>query len=144
LFVNLTKRFCRTSKVVKCFGTEFQELASIFGPWNGVSRFFLFRGMVRNGIPRVCFYFCYAERNSEHFALPRNGSELNAESLLLPLFHCTEFRTIFTSTEWFGTELRGFSIPRNSRNSAGTNEWFHLFRLRRNNFLSEIANPSNP
>ncbi len=26
------------------------------------SKLFLFRGMVRNGIPTVCFYFCFTER----------------------------------------------------------------------------------
>ena len=63
---------------------------------------FLFRRMVRNGIPRVCFYICSTERNSELFSLPRNGSERNSESLLLfccivhnsehfsPLRNCSE------------------------------------------------------
>jgi hypothetical protein len=40
------------------------------------------------------------------------------------LFHGTEFRVVFSSTEWFGTEFREFPIPRNSRNSAGTNQLF--------------------
>ncbi len=39
---------------------------------------------------------------------------------------------------------REFSVPRNSRNSAGTNQLFRLFRLPRNNVLSEIANPIPP
>jgi hypothetical protein len=55
--------------------------------------------MVRNGIPRVCFYFCSTERNSVFFSLPRKGSERNSESMLLFLFHGTEFRVVFSSVE---------------------------------------------
>ncbi len=40
------------------FGTEFQVFATIFVPWNGIPSCFLYRGMVQNGFPRVCFYFC--------------------------------------------------------------------------------------
>jgi hypothetical protein len=36
-----------------------------------------------NGIPNVCIYFCLTERNSELFSLPRNGLELNSERLLV-------------------------------------------------------------
>ncbi len=46
------------------------------------SKLFLFRVIVRNGIPRVCFYFCSMVQNSLHFSLPRNGSEQNSESFL--------------------------------------------------------------
>ncbi len=66
---------------------------------------------------------------------PRNASERNSKSLLLFLFHGTEFLVFFSSAEWFGTEFRKFSVSRNSRNSAGTNRLFRLFRLPRNNFL---------
>ncbi len=69
---------------------------------------FLFRGMVRNGIPRVCFYICYTGQNSEFFSLPLKGSEGTSESLLLFLFNGTEFRFFFSSAEGFGTEFRGF------------------------------------
>ncbi len=96
----------------------------------------------RNGIPWVCFYFCSTERNSRLVSLPRNCSQWNSESLLLFLFHSIEFLAFFSSVEWFGSEFREISVPRNSRNSAWTNQLFHLFRLPRNNFLSEIANPS--
>ncbi len=41
--------------------------------------FILFHGMVRNGIPRICFFW----------------------------FHGTEFRVVFSSAEGFGTELWG-------------------------------------
>ncbi len=87
--------------------------------WNGNLRvyFYLFHGgaernselfslqrMVWNGIPRVCFYFCSTERNSKLIALLGNGSERNSKSLLLFLFHCTEFPEFFSSMECFGTE----------------------------------------
>jgi hypothetical protein len=47
-----------------------------------VLRCFLSRWMVRKGIPRVCFYFCSTERNSELFSLPRKGSERKSERFL--------------------------------------------------------------
>ncbi len=123
------------------FGREFQEFASIFVPGNGIPSCWLFRGMVRNRNPRVCFYFCSTERNSELFSLPRNGSERNPESLLLFLFHSAEFQAFFSFAERFGTEFREFSILRNSRNSAGTNQLFRLFRLPRNNFFVGNCQP---
>ena len=49
----------------------------------------LFHGMVRNSIPRVYLYF---------------------------LLHGKEFRVVFSSAEWFGTEFREFAsilVPRN-------------------------------
>jgi hypothetical protein len=64
------------------FGTEFREFVSIFGSRNGIPSCFLFRGRVWNGIPRVCFYFCSTERNSELLPLPRKGSERNSERFL--------------------------------------------------------------
>ena len=86
---------------------------------------FLFRGTVRNGIPRVCFYFCSTERNSELFSLPRGfGTEFR------------EFASIFVRRNGiprcflFRGRIRNgiprFSVQRNSRNSVGNN---HLFRL---------------
>jgi hypothetical protein len=77
---------------------------------------FLFRGMVRNGIPRVCFHFSFTERNSELFSLPLKGLEGNSESLLLFLCHGTEFRVVFHSAEGSGSEFREFAsifCPRN-------------------------------
>jgi hypothetical protein len=97
---NLSKQFVHTSKVVKCFRTEFREFASIFVPHNEIPSCFLFHGMVQNEISRVSFYFCYKGM---------------------------EFRTFFSSAEWFGSEFREFSVPRNIRKSAGTNQL--LFRL---------------
>ncbi len=61
----------------------------------------------------------YTERNSELFSLPQNGSEQNSESLLLFLFHGTEFQVFFSSRKGFRTEFRDyasifFSTERNS------------------------------
>jgi hypothetical protein len=113
------------------FGTEFRELAYIFVPRNGILSCFIFRWRVWKGLLIVCFYFGSAERNSELFSLPLKGSEGNSESLLLFLFN---------GTEGFWKEFRELSVPRNSRNSVGNNHLFHLFRLPRNFFLSEIPN----
>jgi hypothetical protein len=96
----------------------------------------------RNGIPRVCFYFCYTEWNSELFSLPRNGFGTEFQvfaSIFVPWYRIP---SIFSYAKRFGTEFRQFSVPRNSRNSAGINHLFRLFRLPRNTFLSEITNPS--
>ncbi len=48
-------------------------------PANRIDSFFL---SLRNGIPRVCFYFVSTEQNSKHFPPLRNGSERNSESFL--------------------------------------------------------------
>jgi hypothetical protein len=108
---------------------------------NGIPSCFLFRGMVRNGIPRVCFYFWSKERNSKLFSLPRKGLERNFESMLLFLFHGTEFRVVTSSAEGFGTEFREVSVPRNTRNSVGNPPLFRLFRLPRNYFFVGNSQP---
>jgi hypothetical protein len=64
------------------FGMEFLKFASIFVTWNGIPSICFFCGMIRNGIPRVCFNFFPTVQNSEHFSLPRNGSKRNTESIL--------------------------------------------------------------
>ncbi len=50
-----------------------------------------------NGIPSVFIYFCFTERNSELFSLSRNGLEWNSKSLPLFLFHKTEFQALFAN-----------------------------------------------
>jgi hypothetical protein len=97
-----------------------------FLPRNGIPSCFLFRAMVRDG---VCFYFSFTEQNSDQFFLPRKGTERNSESLLIILFHCMyRIQSIFSYNELVETEFREFSVMRNSRNSAGTNQLLHLFR----------------
>jgi hypothetical protein len=108
---------------------------------NGIPSGFLFRGMVWNGIPRVCFYFCSTERNSELFSLPRKDSEWNSASMLLFLFHGTEFRVVFSSAEGIGTEFREFLF----RGTAGIPSEITYCSVnsvfRGIIFLSEIPNP---
>jgi hypothetical protein len=65
------------------FGTEFREFASLLVPRNGIPSCFLFRWRVRKEIPRIFFYFCSTERNSELFSRPLKGSKGNFESLLI-------------------------------------------------------------
>jgi hypothetical protein len=108
-----------------CFGTEFLKLASIFFFYGTEFRAF----------------FSSAERfgtEFREFSVPRNGLERNSESLLLLLFPGTECRAFFSSAERFG---ESFYLPRNSRNSAGTNQLFRLFRLPRNNFFVGNCQP---
>ncbi len=127
---------------MECFGTAFREFASILVPRNGIPSWVLFRGMVRNGIPRVCIYFGCTERNPEVCSLPSNGSEQNHVSLLLFLFHGTEFRVIFSSAEGFGTEFRDFLF----RGTTGIPSEITICSVysvfRGIIFLSEIPNPS--
>jgi hypothetical protein len=96
----------------------------------------------RNGIPRVCFNFCFTEWNFEFFSLLWNGSERNSESLLLFLFYGIDFRVIFSSVERFGTEFREFSVSQKTRNSVGNNHWFRLFHLPQNYFFVGNSQPS--
>ncbi len=77
------------------------------------------------------FAFIFVPRNG----IPRKVSERNSETLKLFLFLSTEFQAFFSSAEWFGMEFREISVPRNSRNSARTNQLFRLFRRPRNNFF---------
>ncbi len=86
------------------------------------------RDMLRNGIPRVCFFFCSTEQNSELVSLTGNCLERNSESL-------PEYLAFFSSAETFEAEFREFSVQRNRRNSAGTNQLFRLFRFSRSNFF---------
>jgi hypothetical protein len=92
----------------------------------------------RNGIPRIC-----TERNSEWCSLPQKGSEQNYGSLLLFLFHGTEFRVIFSSAEGFGMEFRDFLF----RGTTGIPSEITICSVysvfRGIIFLSEIPNPSS-
>jgi hypothetical protein len=66
------------------FGTEFREFVSILFHGTEFRTFFLFRGMVLNGVLRVCFYLCSTVRISTNFSLPRIGSKQKCESFLFP------------------------------------------------------------
>ncbi len=52
-----------------------ESLFLFFVARKGIPSRVLFRGMVRNGIPRIYSYFDSTERNSELCSLPQNGSE---------------------------------------------------------------------
>jgi hypothetical protein len=110
---------------------------------------FVLHGTERNSLPRNG-----SERNAESLllfffygtefrviSLPQKGLERNSESMLLFFFHGTEFPVVFSSEEGFGTEFREVSVPRNSRNSVGNNHLFRLFRLPRNYFFVGNSQP---
>ncbi len=74
--------------------------------------------MVRDGFPRVCFYFCPTERSSELFSLPLKTSEGNFESLLL--FWFTERNSscfLFRWKVWKGIPRVCFYFCSTERNS---------------------------
>ncbi len=108
--------------------------------WHYFWNFWLPR-FVRNGILRVCFYFGSTERNSELGSLPQRGLEQNYGSLLIFLFHGTEFLVFFFSAEGFGTEFRGISVPRNNWNSVGITIFSVYSVFRGIIFLSENSEP---
>ncbi len=59
-----------------------ESLFLFFVAQKGIPSCDLFRGMIRNGIPRICISSGSMERNSELCSLPRKGSEQNYGSLL--------------------------------------------------------------
>ncbi len=64
----LTNRIESVFSFVKCFGTKFRNVASIFVPRNGILS---------------CFHFCeMVQWNSEHFFHLQKGLERNTESFL--------------------------------------------------------------
>ncbi len=64
------------------------------------------RGRRAGGVPKVYYYPCSTEGNSELFSLRRNDSERNSESFASILFHGTEARAFFL--------FRGMGSERNS------------------------------
>jgi hypothetical protein len=119
ILVSMMKFFLEKGDKINRAGSGFRlqnsgKFTIIHVPRNGIPSCFLFRGMVRNEIPRVLLQFYSTVRNSEHFSTPRNG---------------------------FGTKFRGFCVPRNRRNSVGINKFFRLFRLPRNNFFVGNCQP---
>jgi hypothetical protein len=91
--------------------------------------------MARNGIPRVCFYICSTERNSEFLSFPLECSEGNSERLLLFFVQRNGIPSSFLFRGRVRNGIPRFSVPRNSRNSVGNNHLFRLFRLPRNCFF---------
>jgi hypothetical protein len=98
----------------------------------------------KNKIPLSFVFIFVLGTKFKLFSLSRNSSERNFASLLLFLFHGTEFRAFFSSTEWFWTEFREFSVPLKSWNSVGTNHLFRdfVYSVFPRIFLSDIPNPT--
>ncbi len=121
------------------FGTAFREFLSIFCCTESNSELC---SLPRNGSERNSIYLGSTERNSKLCSLPQKGSEQNYGSLLLFLFHGTEFRVIFSSAEGFGTEFRDFLF----RGTTGIPSEITICSVysvfRGIIFLSEIPNPS--
>jgi hypothetical protein len=113
-----------------------------------------------NRMKKITFTKTHAPENTMFSS--ETASERNSERLFLFLFYGTEFQVVLSSAEWFRRELRElllflfhgtefpaffrkefreFSVPRNSQNPAGTNQLFHLFRLRQNNFFVRNCQP---
>jgi hypothetical protein len=84
LFCHYSATFCSELVSLPRNGSErhFESLFIFFVARKGIPSWVLFRGMVRNGIPRICIYFGSTERNSELCSLPQKGSEQSSGSLL--------------------------------------------------------------
>jgi hypothetical protein len=81
----LNKMICLSTKsrLFLHYTRHSESIFLFFVARKGIPNCVLFRGMVRNGIPRICIYFSSTERNSEWFSLPQKGSEQNYGSLFL-------------------------------------------------------------
>jgi hypothetical protein len=75
------------------------------------------------------------------FSLPLKGLEGNSESLLVFLFNGTEFRTVFSSAEGFGTEFREFLFRGTAVIPSEITICSVYSVFRGIIFLSEIPNP---
>jgi hypothetical protein len=110
----------RVFSVLKMVWNRF---SSVFSSENGSewnSEFFFLPKMVQNGIPKFSLLKMVWK------GIPR-------------FYHSkTEFQGFFSSKKWFGTEFRGFSLPRNRRNSDETPVGSVLFHIPRNNPLLQL------
>jgi hypothetical protein len=86
-------------------------------------------GMVQNGIPRICIYFCSTERNSELCSLPQNGSEQNYGSFVSIFVPRNGIPRYFLFRGRVRNGIPWFFVPWNNQNSVGNNHLFRLFRL---------------
>ncbi len=118
-----------------------ERLFLFFVARKGIPSCVLFREIVRNGIPRIFFYFGSTERNSELFSYPQQGSKHYYGRLLLFLFHGTEFRVVFSSAEGFGTEFQDFLFRGTTGIPSEINICSVYSVFRGIIFLSEIPNP---
>jgi hypothetical protein len=113
---------------------------SLLVPRNGIASYFLFQGIVRNGIREIALFLLHITEFRAFFSsVEWFGTKFREFASIL--FHCRKFREFSSSTGWFGTEFREFSVPRNSRNSTGTNQLFRLFRLPGDNLFVRNCQP---
>ncbi len=103
---------------------------------------FLFRGTVRNGNPRVCFYFSSTERNSELFFSSAEGFGREFREFASVFDPRNGIPSCFLFRGRVRNGIPKISVRRNSRNSVRNNHLFRLFRLPGIIFLSEIPNPT--
>jgi hypothetical protein len=95
-----------------------------------------------NGIPRVCFYICSTERNSELFFLPVKCSEGNSETLLLFLFNGPEFRVFSLPRKGSERNFEGF-LFRGTTGISSEITFCSVYSVFRGiSFWSEIPNPT--
>jgi len=104
---NLTKWFVRTSKV-HC---------SLF--WRSFFDFWWLPSFEKAIQTKVS---CFSKQNRERVFFCEMLQNKIPKFVFVPR---NKFQDVSSSVEWFTTEFREFSVPRNSLNSAGTN---HLFR----------------
>jgi hypothetical protein len=110
---------------------SFREIIILFVARKGIPSCVLFRGMVRNEIPRICIYFGFTERNSELCSLPQKGSEQNNGSLLL--FFSTERNSQLFSLPQKGSERNSVAFC-----SAEQPEFHLLHYITRNLLPKEL------
>ena len=125
------------------FGRGSERLFQFFVARKGIPSCVLFRGMVRNGIPGVCFStpVTHLIQKWRKILLPQKGSEQNYGRLLLFLSHGTEFRVVFSSAEGFGTEFRDF-LFRGTTGIPSEITFCSVYSVFRGIiFLPEIPNP---
>ncbi len=79
------------------FGTKLWGFASIFVPRNGVPSYFLFRGRVRNGIPR--------------FSVPRNNRNFVGNNYLFRLFRLPRNYFFVGNSQPYSNLLSGSPPP---------------------------------
>jgi hypothetical protein len=109
----MIRLYLKTGPVI--FNNYFIEISSLgMSGGNTVSKqnleHFFFRKMLRNKIPKVFFYVCPTEWNSDLFSLPLNAPEQNLESLHLFLFHGRGGITIcFLFREMLRNNFRNFA-----------------------------------
>jgi hypothetical protein len=103
-------------------------------PANRVESVFIFCKILWNKIPKVPFYFCSMERNSELFSLPWNGSERNS---IVCIYYCSMERNSENDLER-SSKIFCFAEHLEFRQNK---PFVSSIQSSRNYFLSEIPQP---